>query len=58
MAHGGLNKNDEVNRLIGNKNMINYIKAQRIGWFRHVHRMPDNSMVKKVFEWAPHQQDH
>jgi len=45
--------NDELNRLTGNKNIINYIKAQRLAWFRHVHRMPDNSMVKKVYEWAP-----
>jgi len=22
-------------------------------WFGHVHRMPDNSMVKKVYEWSP-----
>ena len=40
--------NEELNRLIGNKNIINYIKAQRLAWFGHVHRMPDNSMVKKV----------
>jgi len=33
--------------------MINYIKTQRLAWFGHVHRMPDNSMVKKVYEWAP-----
>jgi len=45
--------NDELNRLTGNKNIINYIKAQRLAWFGHVHRVPDNSMVKKVYEWAP-----
>jgi hypothetical protein len=40
--------------MIGNKNIINYIKAQRLGWFGHVHRLPDNSMLKKkVYEWAP-----
>jgi hypothetical protein len=44
-------KSNELNRLIGNKN-INYIKAQRLAWFGHVHRMPDNSMVKKVYEWS------
>jgi hypothetical protein len=48
-----IKSNDELNRLIGNKNVINYIKAQRLAWFGHVHRMPDNSMVKKVYEWAP-----
>jgi hypothetical protein len=45
---------EELNRLTGNKNIINYIKAQRLAWFRHVHCMPDNSKVKKkVYEWSP-----
>jgi len=48
-AHGGLNQ-----MKTGYKNIINYIKAQRLAWFRQVHRMPDNSMVKKkVYEWSP-----
>jgi len=44
--------NGKLNRLTGNKKVINYIKAQRLAWFGHVHRMPDNSMVKKVYEWS------
>ena len=24
-----------------------------LAWFGHVHRMPDNSMVKKVYELSP-----
>jgi hypothetical protein len=48
-----IKSNNELNRLIGNKNIINYIKAQRLARFGHVHRMPDNSMVKKKYEWAP-----
>ena len=45
--------NEELERLIDNKNITNYIKAQTLAWFGHVHRMPDNSMVKKIFEWSP-----
>jgi len=45
--------NEELNRLTGNKNIINYIKAQRLAWFGHVNLMPDNSMVKKVYELSP-----
>ena len=48
-----IKSNEELNRLIGNKNIINYIKAHRLAWFGHVHRMPDNSMVKKGYEWSP-----
>jgi hypothetical protein len=39
--------NDELNKLIGNKTIINYIKSQRLGWLGHVHRMPDERMVKR-----------
>jgi len=48
-----IKSNEELNRLTGNKNIMNYIKAQRLAWFGHVRRMPDNSMVKKVYEWSP-----
>jgi hypothetical protein len=43
--------NEELNKLIGNKTIINYIKSQRLDWLGHVHRMPDGRMVKKVYEW-------
>jgi hypothetical protein len=45
--------NDELNKLIGNKTIINDIKSQRLGWLGHVHRMPDERMVKKVYKWKP-----
>jgi hypothetical protein len=32
-----IKSNEELNRLIGNKNIINYIKTQRLAWFGHVH---------------------
>ena len=42
-----------MNKLVKNRTMINYIKSQRLGWFGHVYRMPDERMVKKVYEWKP-----
>ena len=48
-----IKSNEELNRLTGNKNIINHIKVQRLAWFGHVHHMPDNSMVKNVYEWSP-----
>jgi hypothetical protein len=53
-----IKSNEELNRLIGNKNIINHIKAQKLAWFGHVHRMPDDRMAKKVYEGTPCQQDH
>ena len=45
--------NDELNKLIKNKAVINYIKSQRLYWLGHVHKMPEERMVKKVIEWKP-----
>jgi hypothetical protein len=32
-----IKSNEELNRPTGNKNIINYIKAQRLAWFGHIH---------------------
>jgi hypothetical protein len=39
--------NDELDKLIRHKNIINYIEAQRLSWFGHLHRMLEERMVKK-----------
>jgi hypothetical protein len=39
--------NDELDKLIRHKNIINYIEAQRLSWFGHLYRIPEERMVKK-----------
>jgi hypothetical protein len=45
--------NHELDELIRYKNIINYIKAQGLTWFGHLHRMPEERMVKRVYKWKP-----
>jgi hypothetical protein len=45
--------NDELDELIRHKNIINHIKAQRLSWFGHLHRLPEERMVKGVYKWKP-----
>ena len=45
--------NEELYKLIKHKNILNYIKAQRLSWFGHVQRMPDIRTVKKILKWNP-----
>jgi hypothetical protein len=45
--------NEELDKLIKHKNIVNYIKAQRLSWFGQVQRMPDARTVKKIFKWTP-----
>jgi len=42
--------NEELDELIEYKNIVNYIKAQRLSWFGHVLRMPDTRTVKKILK--------
>jgi hypothetical protein len=41
------NTNDELDGLIKRKCITNYIKAQRLSWFGHLHRILVERMVKK-----------
>jgi len=43
--------NEELDKLIKHKNIVNCIKAQRLSWFGRVHRMPDTRAVRKIFKW-------
>jgi len=43
--------NDELDELIRRKNIINHIRAQKLNWFGHLHRMPEKRMVKRVYKW-------
>jgi len=45
--------NKELDKVIKHKNIINYIKAQRLSRFGHVQRMSDTRTVKKIFHWKP-----
>jgi len=46
--------NMELVKLIQHWNIINYIKAQRLSWFVHVHRKPETSIVRKIHKWQPY----
>ena len=40
-------------KLIRNQNIINFIKSQRLRWFGHVHRLPEERLVKRIYNWKP-----
>jgi hypothetical protein len=42
--------NSMQDKLTRHKNIINYIKAQRLSWFGHLHRIPKETMVKKSIQ--------
>jgi len=45
--------NKEMEELIKHRNIINYVKAQRLSWFGHINRMRKTSIVKRIHKWKP-----
>ena len=45
--------NKELDELIQHRSIINYVKSQRLSWFGHINRMPESSMVMKIYKWQP-----
>jgi len=47
-------KVERAETLIQHRNIINYVKAQRLSWFGNVHRKPETSIVRKIYKWQPY----
>jgi hypothetical protein len=45
--------NMELDELIKHRNIINYVKSQRLSWFGHINSIPVTSVVKKIYKWKP-----
>jgi hypothetical protein len=45
--------NQELDKIIKHKNIINFIRAQRLGWLGHIERMQETRMVKAICSWKP-----
>jgi hypothetical protein len=45
--------NDELDELIRHKNVINHIKTQRLSWFGHLLRIPEERLVNEIYKWKP-----
>jgi len=45
--------NQELDEIIKHKNVINFIRAQRLSWLGHVERMQGTRMVKAIYCWYP-----
>ena len=45
--------NYELNELIGNADIVRFIKSRRIAWLGHVMRMDDKRTPKIILRWKP-----
>jgi hypothetical protein len=49
----GIKTNMELDELIKHRDVINYVKAQRLSWFGHINRTPEIGIIKKIYKWKP-----
>ena len=42
-----------MDKIIKHNNIINFAKAQRLGWYGHIERMQEARMVKAIHSWKP-----
>ena len=40
-----------MDKLIKHKNIINFARAQRLGWYGHIERMQETRTVKAIYSW-------
>ena len=45
--------NQELDEIIKRKNIINFIRAQRLSWLGHIERLQGTRMVKAIQSWKP-----
>ncbi|PSN53990.1 hypothetical protein C0J52_13487 [Blattella germanica] len=45
--------NNELEKIIKNRNIINHIKAQRLSWFGLFQRMQEDRITKRMYKWKP-----
>jgi hypothetical protein len=45
--------NYELNELIGNADIVRFIKSRRMTWLGHVMRMDDKRTPKRILQWKP-----
>jgi hypothetical protein len=45
--------NNELNELIGNADIVRFIRSRRIAWLGHVMRMDDKRTPKIILNWKP-----
>jgi hypothetical protein len=45
--------NEELDKLIKHKNIIRFVKAQRVNWLGHIERMSKERVVKQINNWKP-----
>ena len=45
--------NQELDDIIKHKNIINFIRVQRLSWLGHIERMQGTRTVKAIYSWKP-----
>jgi hypothetical protein len=50
--------NYELNELIGNADILRFIKSRRISWLGHVMRVDDKRTSNRILQWKPYRYEN
>jgi hypothetical protein len=54
MVTGELKQTNRLlDELVKHRNIINYVRAQRLSWFGHTNRVSGTDIVQKIYRWKP-----
>jgi len=45
--------NHELKEIVGNADIVRFIKSRRIAWLGHVMRLDEKRIPKIILEWKP-----
>jgi len=45
--------NQEINDILKGKNVIGFVKKQRLNWLDHIERLAGDNIVQKIKRWKP-----
>jgi hypothetical protein len=53
MESGEVGKNQGLNELVGNADIVRFIKSRRMTWLGHVTQMEGGRIPRRILEWKP-----
>jgi hypothetical protein len=42
-----------LDELIKHRDILNYVESQRLSRFGYINRIPETSIVRKIYKWKP-----
>ena len=52
-GYRSIKTNQEINDILKGRNIIGFIKKQRLNWLGHIERVAEDNIVHRIKRWKP-----